>query len=132
MECNKIDVNIHNSASYNAFKKVTLKFIRPEPNKVFNVDRGKELTFFTRIRLRLSHLADYKFRYNFQDCVNPICSCGQKIGISIHFPLHVSNYHCERQTLFEKVNKIDSTILKQNDQVTTNLLSFGKGKLKAT
>ena len=31
------------------------------------------------MRLGLSHLANHKFRHNFQDCLNPICSCGQEI-----------------------------------------------------
>ena len=54
MEWNTIDANIHNSAFCNAFKKGVLKFIRPEPNQVF-----------IRIILRLSQLADHKFRHNF-------------------------------------------------------------------
>ena len=38
MDWNQIDVNIRNSASCNVFKRVILKFTRPEPNKVFNVE----------------------------------------------------------------------------------------------
>ena len=87
LEWNKIDVNIHNSTSCNVFKKVILKFIRPEPNQVFNVDSSEGLKFLTRIRLGLSHLADHKFRQNCQDCVNPVCSCGQEIETSTHFLL---------------------------------------------
>ena len=64
----------------------------------------------------------------FQDCVNPICSCGQEIETSTHFLLRCSNYQCARQTLLKK--KIDSTNLKQNDQVITKLLLFGNQKLK--
>ena len=40
MEWNKIDLNICNSASCNVFKRVILKFIRPEPNQVFHVDNS--------------------------------------------------------------------------------------------
>ena len=110
MEYNKIDVNIRNSASSNVFKRVNV--FRPEPNQVFNVDSSEELKFLIWLRLGLSHLADHKLRHNFQDWLNPICSCGQEIETSIHFFLHCSNYHCGRQTLFKKINKIDSTILK--------------------
>ena len=98
---------------------------------MFHIDSSEGLKFLTRIRLGLSHLADHKFRHNFQDCVNPICSCGQEIETSTHFLLHCSNYHCARQTLFEKINKIDSNILKQNNQFITKLWSFGNEKLKA-
>ena len=36
MEWNKIDVDIHDLAPCNIFKKVMLKFIRAEPNQAFN------------------------------------------------------------------------------------------------
>ena len=57
--------------------------------------------------------------------IEQICSCGQEIEISTYFLLPCSNYHCARQILFEKVKKIDSSILNQNDQVITKLLLFG-------
>ena len=88
------------------------------------------LTSSVLLDFGLGRLADPKLKHNFQDCVNPICSCGQESETSTHFLLHCSNYHCARQTLFKKVNKIDLTILKQNDQVTTKLLLFGNKKIK--
>ena len=97
---------------------------------MFNIESSEGLKFLTRIRLRLSHLADRKFRHNFQYCVNPICKCCQEIETSTYFLLHCSNDHCARQTLFKKINKIDSTVLKQNDQVITKLFLFGNEKLK--
>ena len=98
---------------------------------MLNTDSSERLKFLTRIRLTLSNLADYKFRYNFQDCINLICSCSQTIETSIHLLLYCFNYLYARQTLFGKVNKIDSTILKQNGQVITKFLLFGNEKLKA-
>ena len=76
LEWNKFDVNILYSASCDVFKRVIPKFIRPEPIQMFNVDISEGSKFLTRIRLGLSHLADHKFRHSFQDCVNPVCSCG--------------------------------------------------------
>ena len=96
---------------------------------MLNVYSSERLKFLTRIRLALSNLADYKFRYNFQDCINLICSCSQTIETSTHLLLYCFNYLYARQTLFGKVNKIDSTILKQNDQVITKFLLFGNEKL---
>ena len=130
MEWNKIDVNIQKAVSCNAFKRLILKFIIAELYQVFNVHSSEGLKFLTRIRFGLSHLANHKFRDNFQDCVNPIYSCGQGIEASIHFYRHCSNYHCAEQTLFKNINKINSTILKQNDQVITKLLLLGNEKLK--
>ena len=77
------------------------------------------------VRLGLSHLTDHKFRHNFQDCLNPICDCGQEIETTSHFLLHCLNYRCARKTFFEKINLIDSNILQQSDLSITNDLLFG-------
>ena len=57
-------------------KNLILKFIRHEPNRISSTQNFEGLKLLTRMRLDLSHLADHKFRHNFQDCLNPICSCG--------------------------------------------------------
>ena len=105
-----------------------LKFIRPEPNRISSTQNFEGLKLLTRMRLDLSHLADPKFRHNFQDCLNPICSCGLVIQTTSHFLLHCLNYCCE--TFFEKINLIDSNILQQSDLSITNDLLFGSEKLK--
>ena len=125
MEWNKLNVNILNSAYCNAFKKVILKLIRPEPNQVFTVDSSEWLKFLTRMRLGLSHVVDHKSRHNFRNCVGPICRSGQRFETSTHFTLHCSNHPSAWQKNFF------STILKQIDQVITQLLPFGNEKLKA-
>ena len=80
------------------------------------------------MRFGLSHLTDHKFRHNFQDCLKPICSCGQEIETTSF--LHCLNYRCARKTFFEKINLTDSNILQQSDLSITNDLLFGSEKLK--
>ena len=105
-EWNSFDINIQNSSSINVFKKELLKFIRPEPNSTYNINDTKRLKLLTRLQLDLSHLGDHKSRYNFQDCVPPMCYCGQDIETTTHFLLHCPNHHCARKTLFHsKWNK---------------------------
>ena len=111
------------------FKKELLKFIRPEPNSTYNINDTKGLKLLTRLRLRLSHLGDHKFRHNFQDFVSPMCYCGQDIETATHFFLHCPNHHCARKTLFDKTNKVSGTILKQSDSTITKILLFGDNKL---
>ena len=82
------------------------------------------------MRLDLSHLEDHKFRHDFQDCLNPICSCRQEIETTSHFLLHYLSYCCARKTFFEKFNLIDSNILQQSDLSATKDLLFGSEKLK--
>ena len=119
-----------NSALCRIFKNLILKFITPEPNRISSTQNFEGLKLLTRMRLGLSHLADHKFRHNFQDCSNPICSCGQEIETTSHFLLHCLNYCCARKTFFEKTDLIDSNILQQNDFSITKDLLFGSEKLK--
>ena len=96
-EWNNLDISIRNSSSY-----LILKFIRPKPNRISSTQNFEGLKLFTEMRLGLSHLADHKFRHNFQGCLNPICSCGQEIKTTSHYLLHCLNYCCTRKTFFEK------------------------------
>ena len=78
-------------------KKELLKLIRPEPKSTYNINDTKGLKLLTRLRLGLSHLGDHKFRHNFQDCVSPMCYCGQDIETTTHFHLHCPNHHCAKE-----------------------------------
>ena len=82
------------------------------------------------MRLGLSHLADHKFRHNFQDCINPICSCAQEIETTSCFLLHCLNYHCSRKTFSEKIDLVDSNILQQSNLSITKDLLFSSEKMK--
>ena len=82
------------------------------------------------MRLSLIHLDDHKFRPNFQDCLNPICSCGQETETTSHFLLPYLNYRCARKTILEKINLIDPNILQQRELSITKDLLFGSEKLK--
>ena len=94
------------------YKKVILKSIKTKPDQVLIF---LSLKFLVEIKFGLSHFNDQEFQYIFQDCVNLICGCGQKIETSIHFFLHCSNCYLVRQTVSKKVNKTNSEILKQNN-----------------
>ena len=124
-----LNINIRNSSSINLFKKELVKLVRPGPNSTYNINDTKRLELLTRLRLGLSHLGDHKFRHNFQDCVSPMCYCGQDIETTTHFLLHCPNHHCARKTLFHKINQVSGTILRQNDSTITKILLFGDNKL---
>ena len=73
-ELNKLDLNIHNSESLNIFKKNLLTFIRPSGSSVFNCNNLRGVKLLTRLRVGLMHLREHKFKHDFQDTLNPICS----------------------------------------------------------
>ena len=128
-EWNSIDINIRNSSCVNTFNKELLRFIRPEANSTYNINDPKGLKLLTRLWLGLSHLGDYKFRRNFQDCVSPMCYCSQDIETTTHFRFHSPNHHCARKTLFHKINQVSGTPSRQSDSTITTILLFGDNKL---
>ena len=80
----KLDRDIRKSDSLNVLQLSLLKFVRPVVNSVFELNNPYGLKLLTRLRLGLSHLRYYKFRHNFQDCINLICVCGLAIDRSSH------------------------------------------------
>ena len=70
-----LDGSIRNSEKISTFKNRLLSFIRPVQNNIFNAFDQTGLKFLTRLRLGVSYLNEYRFRHNFQDCMNRLCSC---------------------------------------------------------
>ena len=67
-------------------------FIRPEANNIFNVYNAKGIKLLTRLRAGFSHLKEHKFRHNFVDTINPLCSCGNFAEPTTHFFLHCAHF----------------------------------------
>ena len=97
-EWNKLSLKICNSTSLEIFKKYLLNFIRLNSNCVFNINNPLGLRLLTRLRIGFSHLKEYKLKYNFQDSVDPLCSCGIDVESTVHFFLHCPNFTMQRQT----------------------------------
>ena len=55
----------------------------------------------------------------FQDTLNPLCTCGCDVENTCHFLLHCPNFLTERNTLLNKITNIDSNILNQADATAT-------------
>ena len=125
IEWNNLDPKLRNSENLSTFKNNVLKFIRPKPNSFFNCCNLKGIRLITRLRLELSHLREHKFKYNFQNCLNPLCSCGSSIESTSHFLLHCPIFHDKRHTLLSTLNNIDPKILESNDSYLTQTLLFG-------
>ena len=80
-----LDPSIINSNSLEAFKSKLLAFIRPVQRSIYNVLNRQGLKFLTRFHLRLSHLNKHRFRHNFKECINPLCSCSLEVANTLHF-----------------------------------------------
>ena len=65
-EWNKLDSDIRNLNSLSLFKSRILKFIRPNPNSIFNCHNPKAIKYLSKIRLGLRYLREHKFKHSFQ------------------------------------------------------------------
>ena len=99
--------------------------MRPTANSVYNCHNPKEIKLITRLSLGLSHLREHKFKYNFQESLNPLCNCGHGIESTTHFFLHCPLFTNERYTLLSTLSSIDCTMLKNTDFVLTQTLLLG-------
>ena len=80
----------------------------------------------------LSHLREHKFRHNFQDTLNPICSCGENIETTTHYLLHCSNYLNERMTLLSKLQNVEESNLDRNYPRHSEIFFFSDYSFKNT
>ena len=112
-EWNKLGPEITNLKSVSLFKKSILSFIRANSFSVYNVHDPIGLKYLTRLRLNLSHLREHKFRHNFLDTVNPLCSCSLEMSVS-HFLLHRPFFTNLRITLLDNLIDIIGDIYIQS------------------
>ena len=103
-------MEIRNSESYSIFRKSLLKFTRTILNSVFSVADIKWIKLLTRLRIGLSHVKEHKFRHNFLDTINPLCSFSLEIESTSHFFLCCQNFITARTNLMNELRKLDTDI----------------------
>ena len=91
-EWNKLDPDIRNLDSHAMFRKKLLTFIRPSEKSAYNIYHPKRSKILNRMRLGFSLLREQKFRHNFADIVNPLCSCPLEAESTDHFFLRWQNF----------------------------------------
>ena len=101
-----LDINIRNSESISLFKCRLLSFICPFQNSIYNIFDPKGLKFLTRLRLGLSHLNAHRFWHNFQDCLNPLCSCSLEPEDTSHYLLHCHRFSNHWADLMNSVKSV--------------------------
>ena len=132
IEWNKLDQDIRNAKCYALFRKHLISFIRPEANNIFSVHNAKGIKLSTRLRVGFSHFKEHKFRDNFEDAINPLCSFGNFVKSTGHFFLHCTDFSNQRLTLINKMKDFDKRIFDKNDSLINQSLLFGDEKLSVT
>ena len=124
-----LDSTVRDSESIAIFKKRLLSFIGPIPSNVYNIFDPIGLKFLTRLRLGLSHLNEHRFRHNFQECINPLCSCGLETENTSHYLLYYHHFSQNRINLMNSVNSVFENFDILSDNIKTDVLLYGDPRL---
>ena len=124
-EWNKLGSELRNSTSISSFKKALLIFIRPKGRSIFNIIDPLGLKLLTRLRVNLSHLNEHKFRHNFLDTINPLCSCNSEIESTNHYLLRCPFYDGIRRELLDNIVEIIGSLSNLSDDALIDLLLYG-------
>ena len=87
------------------FSKVDHSLIRLVQNNVFNIFDPKVVILLTCLHLGFSHLNEHRFRHNFENSINPLCSCSLVAGDTLHYQLHCHHFS---QYCFNFINRLKS------------------------
>ena len=102
-EWNKLDPEIRNAETYASFRKMLLNFIRPTGIKPL-----------TRLRFGFRYISDHKFRHNFADSLNPLCSCSLEAESTLHFFPRCQNSTTLGRALMTELKNINYVIMSLN------------------
>ena len=97
----------------------------PHANSTDRIHNPVGTRLLTHLHFGLSHLNEHKFRHNFADFVNLLCSCSIKPEATLHFFLHCHNFLNIRRKLFDKIKLLAETLLQLNDESLLTVLLFG-------
>ena len=111
------------------FQNHLLKIVRPVYNTVYNIQNWIGLKLLSRLRLGLSHLNEHRFDHNFQNCINPLCTCSLEVESIANFFLHCRHYHNIRAKLLNSLEVIHTNLLKFSEEQLTKFLPYGFSQL---
>ena len=128
MEWNKLSSRTC-TLTYPVFLTHLLKVIQPVSYPVHNIQNYNGLKLLTRLRLGLSHLNEYRFNHNFQNCINPLCAFSLEVESTVHLFLLCHHYHNIRAKLLNNLEVIDTNLLKLSEEQLTKVLLYGFSQL---
>ena len=91
-EWNKPDEKIKGATSFSLFKASLLKMGPSHAKSTYKFHNSVGIRLLMRLCLDLSHLNEHRFRHNFADFVNLLCSCSIKPETTLHFFLQYHNF----------------------------------------
>ena len=109
-----------------------LQFIRPVERKIFSINDSVRIKMLTRLRLGFSHLGERKFRNDFRNTLNPLCSCSIEAETTMHYFRFCHFYNSNRTTLINDLENIPTAFSTVSDNSLISLYLHGDGKFDDT
>ena len=78
-----------------------------------------------RLRLDFSYLNEHKFRHNFHDIINPMCSCGKEPETTLHYLLRCDLYSIYRLELLNDVCALNGSLKNSSEEKLLKILLYG-------
>ena len=111
--------------SRNTFKSSILNFVTPKENSVFEVYDIKGVKLLTRLIMDFSRLNEHKFRHNFDDIINPMCSCGEEPETTLYYLLNWDLYSIYRLELLNYIYTLNWSLKNSSEQKGLKILLYG-------
>ena len=105
--------------------------IVPDEKSIFNI-HDNNLRYLYQLRVGLSPLRAHKFKHNFLDTPNDLCTCQSGIESTTHFFLKCSLFNDHRELLLNIVSPIVSVLPNISDSNVTNIFLYGNKALNPT
>ena len=127
-EWNKLRTEIPNLNAYQQSRKSFWSSVKPNCSTLFSFHHPVCVKLFVRLRLGFSHLCEHKFRHNFHDTLNPLCSSSLEPKKTSYYLLCCYNFSSTRSALMNDLNLIDPSISQLNETALANILLYGDSK----
>ena len=102
-----------------------MAFVGPVGNSMYGIDEPFEVKLINGLQLGLSHLREHKFRHNFADTVNLLCSCTLETENTEHFFLLCQNNLSARLTHMNELNSINNALNSLNSTDFIRVILYG-------
>ena len=96
-------MDLKDSTSFNHFKSVYLKNIRPVKKHTYKILDRYGLKLLSCLRVDFSYLRMYRFNHNF-NCSDPSCKCGIEEESTEHYLLRCPRFAPSRAALLRRVS----------------------------
>ena len=99
-------------------------------NKTSSIYDLLGIKLLNRLRVDFSHLNEHKFRHNFANTLNPLCSCSLETESTAHFFQRCRYCSNIRITLMDELNDIDNSITSIQTNELLRIILYGDCKFK--